>query len=43
MTTDECYDFLIKYYGNEKVAQDMCNFFDSAVLTEYVEFLKDEG
>ena len=41
MTSNECYAYLEEVYG-EAVAVDLCNFFDSTVLTEFVEFLKQE-
>lgn len=42
-TSNDLYDFLVQTVGyNINVAQDLCNFFDSAKLMEFCEFLADE-
>lgn len=41
MTNRECYDYLEEVYG-ENVAIDLCNFFDTDTLNEFVEFVKSE-
>ena len=41
--TADIYTELIEVYNYPKeVAKDLCNYFDSAELKEFVEFLEDE-
>jgi len=40
MSIKEIYYFLEEYYG-ERVATDLCNCYDSTVLMEFIEFIKN--
>jgi len=43
LTSGKAYDKLIEVYNYpEEVAKDLCNYFDTAVLEEFIEFLEDE-
>ena len=42
MNKQQVYDYLKEYYESERIAKDLCNYFDSDTLTGLVEFLKDE-
>lgn len=46
LTTNECYDRLKEHYEDcrdcEAIIQDLCNCFDSNVLTEFVKYIEDE-
>jgi len=46
MNKTQCYEEIrqrLENQDSEIFARLMCNFFDSNTLTEFVEFLKDEG
>lgn len=46
LETKECYSFLKERYecchDCEAIIQDLCNCFDSHILTEFVEYLQKE-
>ena len=42
MSKETAYDFLLDQGYPEHVLQDMFNFFDSTVLSEFVDFVKSE-
>ena len=46
MTSNECYYRLKEHYGDneccEKIITDLCNCFDSNILTEFVKYIDKE-
>lgn len=45
-TSNECYDRLREYYEDcnncEAIIQDLCNCFNSNILTDFVEYIENE-
>ena len=46
LDANECYEFLKQHYSEshdcEAIILDLCNCFDSNVITEFVEYLNQE-